>query len=179
MCQPVCSNRTLDNGMETYNATGHLFPGTGATSVCEDGFELVGDAMAVCTPNATWDRPLPLCRREFTCVDVEMCIEACDIEFLHMKQPFEQRLRLIINRSSTVNISGPMSMCDNITLINGMVSLSNESRTDGVTATFGCDAGFVLDGTAMSVCNSSASNVTNPGGWVPVLPMCRGESRLS
>ena len=64
-CVPVCSNRTLENGMEMYNVSGHLFPGTAAESVCDDGFELVGPAMALCTVNATWDQEFPMCKREF------------------------------------------------------------------------------------------------------------------
>ncbi|MGH0158069.1 UNVERIFIED_CONTAM: hypothetical protein FKN15_073952, partial [Acipenser sinensis] len=65
---PVCEGVTCEspgllvNGLAEYNS---LTAGSRVEFQCDEGYELLGQLIAVCTGNGTWSSPTPTCKGEF------------------------------------------------------------------------------------------------------------------
>ena len=62
----------------------------------------------------------------------------------------------------------PSATCEDLTdPADGEVSINDASRVEGSTATYTCNAGFLMSGSSQRVCQES-------GMWSGVVPICLG-----
>ena len=143
------------NGMVMF--TGN-FVGDTATYTCNSGFELIGNASTTCTQvdvnSASFFSAAPVCRREYCAIMsiTTKCLLPCKLyNFKHC--------------------SCSAALCpDPADIVNGMMMFTGNSVGDN--ATYTCNSGFELIGSASTTCMQVD---VNSATFSPAAPVCRRE----
>ena len=165
---PVPDN--IENGIVT-SSTGASVGDT-ATYTCNPGFELIGDATTTCTQvdvnSAAFVPQPPVCRREF-CMNVTgIATEDQPVHTLLMEGWFHFvaiKFQLILCLSNSAALCLVLLNIDNGTVTSTGMSI-------GDTATYTCNPGFELIGTATLTCILEDTNFAT---FQPAAPVCRRE----
>ena len=149
------------NGMVTF--TGNSVGDT-ATYTCNSGFELIGNASAVCTQVdlniAAFAPAAPVCRREY-CVIMNR-IMRCFCYHIHC---------VTSHLTHCLHSSYSAALCpDPADIVNGMVMFTGNSVGDA--ATYTCNLGFELIGNAPTTCTQVD---VNSATFSPASPVCQRE----